>query len=197
MLIIPTSLKILGDFDKKQVAEIVIKYKNVEEVDVKDYDEDEQLYNAMKLVKYPNYNIPIYKFNGNFVIIIPHISNTIVINKLSEVLVNLDIKSWITLAPSNIPQSLNQVGILDFKLPHMKPPHFITGISASINSNLYKKGKKFVGLILRGEGQPGFEIIDGDAMVDVAYVLESHYHIDLVKHVSTKVRKFTYSGMYI
>lgn len=187
----------MGDFEKKEVGEIVIKYKQVEELDVKDYDEDEQLYNAMKSVKYPNYNIPIYKFNGNIVIIIPHISNTIVINKLSEALVSLKFENWITLSPSNIPLSLNKVGTMDFNVPPMKPPHFITGISASINSNLYKKGKKFVGLVLRGEGQPGFEIIDGDAMVDVAYILESHFKIDLVKHVSAKVRKFTYSGMYI
>lgn len=221
--------------DTKQIGKIIIEYLELNDNKVEndnesdnsdDYDEDEQLYSAVtsksSLAKYPNTEIPILANKKLKVIgiIIPHLSNIIINNILARTLVeNLKVsKSWITLSPCSLNnnQSINRIqfegndsNLINDNIsliPTLKPPHFITGFTAALISelNLLSKGR-LLSLVLNSEGQPGFEKIDNDSLVDTTFILSevilsSGLRDEYLKKVSLSVRKFnsySNSGMYI
>lgn len=215
-LVCPETLKVIGDsiIDKTQVGSIQVKYKfdNILPP-IDDYDEDEQLYNAIMekslASKYQNYSIPMYKLDNKSltIITIPHITNQIALNLIAKALAELDFDKFIMLAPCmlNNNQSLNKFvyGLNDesfMNIPAIRPPHFITGIGGSLSSKLYLAKRKFICLVLNAEGQPGYERIDNDSLVDASTVLAKFLYLNklFLKAVS-KVRKLDYSssGMYI
>ncbi|KAK6453926.1 uncharacterized protein RJT20DRAFT_64369 [Scheffersomyces xylosifermentans] len=201
-----------------------------EQAEKDDYDEDEQLYSAIqeKVVKskYPTTNIPIHLGqNGNssaITVTLPHFANVIthglVARKLVQILDPLVKKSWVTLAPCglNNNQTLNKMVAnsgenikkhteLYDAIPTLKPPHFITGISASVVSQLnLVENPKLLALVLNSEGQSGFEKSDNDALVDAGVVLGDVLGLSdknaYLKKISLAVRKFngfSNSGMYV
>lgn len=214
----------------KTVGFITIEYPRLTEFQAKDenddeYDEDEQLYSAVMRKsltdKYGKLEIPIVQHETSCLSIsIPHFPNIIVNNilarKLTEELDKKINKAWITLSPSLISsnETINKLEV-DFDLktpeiyssiPSLKPPHFITGIGASVNSQISLLCQpRLMSLVLRSEGQSGFEKIDADSFIDACFVLnellvgpsdEENY----LKKVSLSVRKingYANSGMYI
>lgn len=217
----------------KKVGTVKIHYakeQTSEEDD--DYHEDEQLYAAVRQrefdSKFPNEELTIFAHTNFWTIVVPHFTNIITTNLLAKKLAEICPSTWITLAPCSINnnQSLNKMSseklnieapkldTLDSKsntslanillaVPTLKPPHFITGIAASITSQ--NVSKCMLTLVLNSEGQPGFEKSDNDAIIDAAYVLgeillDGPLRELYLKKVSLSVRKFngySNSGMYI
>lgn len=232
LMICPMTTKILIDAipDKSPCGSISIRYPDIEKLmnkkpvdhgDHEDYDEDEQLYSAMTEQslkhRFTELDIPIYHHQTNhLMIIVPHITNSIAINMLGNALVeffNDQIAHWVTISPCplNNNETVNKFIIAESNdiidaIPHIKPPHFITGISGAINSNLYvrKNPSNLVSLILNAEGQPGFEKLDNDSIIDASHIISELLTINTPekyhKAVSLSARKFngySNSGMYI
>lgn len=221
IVVLPQTISILSESVKaKQIGEIAIEYKKVEEVaDEEEYDEEEYLYNAIaNKVKYPSLKVPILKFNRSLFITVPYFQSTITYNFLASELESKLKGTWIILSPSSLNnnQSLNVLynensTVLSLphigEIPFLKPPHFITGIGGSLVSRLnVRSPENVLSVILNSEGQPGFEKSDSDSIVDAAYVLSEIVskvaveREDYVKGVSFAVRKFngfSNLGMYI
>lgn len=230
VVITPTTLKVLVQYlpHGKNVGIISIEYPQLLELqnykDEDDYDEDEQLYSAVMkksmMDKYGKIEIPIVLHGSYLSINVPHFQNTIVNNifasKVTAKLHETVGKAWIVLSPSLIStnETINKLNIeSDTKMPaiyeaipNLQPPHFITGIGASFNSQIsLLHNSKLMSLVLRAEGQSGFEKVDSDSLVDTCFVLgellvnpkdRDHY----LKQVSFEVRKINgsaNSGMYI
>lgn len=191
-----------------------------------EYDEDEQLYKAInhKKSKDQSTHIPILQLTSSTLCVItPNFQNVIINNLVARKLVSefqgKVSKSWITLSPCSLNngQTLNKLDVFNDGIrelpesynfvPYLKPPHFITGIGASFNSVLnITENSKFVSLVLNADGQPGYEKLDNDSIVDAAYVLVDFLIKDqsakekVLGNISKSVRKFTsYSGggMYL
>ncbi|CAK7894953.1 hypothetical protein CAAN1_10S03290 [[Candida] anglica] len=195
-----------------------------------DYDEDEQLYKVIVEGKSNTYEetiIPIVHSLNSISIVVPNFKNVIANNFLARKLIeqfdSIITKSWITLAPCHLNngQTLSKLEASQVKItgkgskipesytfvPKLNPPHFITGISASVNSVLnLQKEPKLVSLVLNADGQPGYEKLDSDAIMDAAYVVGDFITIDAagkekyIQAISKQVRKFnsySNSGMYL
>ncbi|EGW33751.1 uncharacterized protein SPAPADRAFT_59115 [Spathaspora passalidarum NRRL Y-27907] len=219
IVVIPKTISILQDelSSLTQVGTVKIEYpelvQTTSEESQLDYDEDEQLYSAIRQreldTKYPTAQIPIYSIsNGNVVLTVPHFYNTIAYNVLARQLVKVgNPKQWILLSPCSMNNN-QTIAILESNpllevIPVLTPPHTVTGISAAIISQL-PPSAKLIPLVLNSEGQPGFEKSDNDAIIDICVILGEVLQIedkeDYLKRVSSKVRKFNgYSnlGMYI
>lgn len=224
-LIVPHTLSLIQEqLPNKAIAgEITIDYlnltKDLSTEEQEEYDEDEQLYAALENKalknKFKKEKIPIYLSNGVLSIVVPHFTNTITYNVLARQLVQHlgPLKSWILLAPSNLNnnQTISKLllesdtssSVLS-QVPVLRPPHSITGATASILSQLHLSGATNVTtLILNSEGHLGFEKSDNDAIMDTAFVLGDIIATskqEYVKRISSKVRKFNgYSnlGIYI
>ncbi|EAZ63613.2 hypothetical protein PICST_51170, partial [Scheffersomyces stipitis CBS 6054] len=189
------------------------------------YDEDEQLYSAIehKVIqsKYAQTEIPLYysETNKSLSVTFPHFANVITYSLIARALVSKlnPSKTWITLAPCSLNnnQTLSKLVINEKvvkseyynAIPDLKPPHFVTGIVASVISQLnLSPESRLLALVLNSEGQSGFEKSDNDAIVDAAVVVADVLHFDervkeeYLKKVSLSVRKFngfSNSGMYI
>lgn len=226
-MVVPGTISIINDLlPGKKVGTVKVHYskeQTPEEDD--DYHEDEQLYAAVRQreldSKFPNQELTIFAHKNFWTIVVPHFTNIITTNLLAKKLAELIPSTWLTLAPCSINnnQSLNKMSseklnIVDSKsntslanilltVPTLKPPHFITGIAASITSQ--NVSKSVLTLVLNSEGQPGFEKSDNDAIIDAAYVLgeillDEPLRELYLKKVSLSVRKFngySNSGMYI
>lgn len=210
-----------------KIGSVTVSYPLIadeEKEDDDDYDEDEQLYSAMTnrslRLKYKKEVVPIRLHeNGTASIVVPHITNTVAYNVLARQLTETlkPTAGWITLAPCNINnnQTLSKLQGAGSQLklthafdliPALRPPHFITGVSAAVSAEINRTDlRNHICLVLNSEGQPGFEKIETDAIVDAAYVL-ADILVDASKKeahlsaVSTAVRKFngySNSGMYI
>lgn len=221
--VISNSLPVVG-----RVGSIIVDYPDVKDVKIEeevedDYDEDEQLYAAAMHLslnkKYSTIEIPIIEnYDLNLSVTVPHFSNVIVNNLVAQQIVkafSCKVKGqWITLAPCNLNnyQSINKLVLGDYSqsealsmVPDLKPPHFLTGIVASVISQLkFTTNSRILGLVLNADGQPGFEKIDADSIVDAAYILsETVFALDkenIIKKISSLVRKFnsvSNSGMFI
>jgi len=232
IIVSPNTLKVLVENlpNGNLVGCIKIEYPQLTELQTKDeddsdYDEDEQLYSAVMkkslIDKYGKLELPIVQHEGGYLSInIPHFQNIIVNNilarKLADELDSKINKAWITLSPSLIGgnETINklevdsdiQVPDIYSTIPSLKPPHFITGIGASLNSQISLLGKpRLLSLVLRSEGQSGFEKIDTDAFIDACFVLnelliDASFKENYLKQVSLAVRKIngcSNSGMYI
>ncbi|CAK9437584.1 uncharacterized protein LODBEIA_P19620 [Lodderomyces beijingensis] len=225
VLIVPNTISLIQSQlpSAKTVGRVVIDYPelyNVETEQLAEYDEDEQLYAAMKQehlkTEFPKLEIPIMASNRILCIAMPHFKNIITYNILARDLVksvSID-KEWVLLSPSNLNngQTVNKLessfstssNPVLAKVPSLQPPHTITGASAAILSQLnLAQAPHVTTLVLDSEGQLGYEKSDNDAIVDTAYILASVLPIDqqaYVESISSKVRKFNgYSnlGMYI
>lgn len=232
VLVTPTTIKVLSDClpEGKYIGTITIEYPQLKELQQNDgedadYDEDEQLYSAImkKSItdKYGLVKIPITMHGDTYLSInVPHFQNTIVYNlfakKLVEELGAKISKAWITLSPCELSnketiskfdignqESTSQVYSL---IPDLKPPHFITGVIASLNSRIsLLPVPKLLSIVLRSEGATGFEKVDPDSIMDTCFVLGSLLvgNKDTDKYsskVSMAVRKingYANSGMYI
>lgn len=188
-----------------------------------DYDEDEQLYRSiLKSAAHQEISIPIYYSAQRLAAycIVSHFSNAVTYNLVARQLVshfNANVhKSWVTVSTSSFNNghtlarlnSANPKAPSAFDLvPYLQPPHFITGVAASVNSvvNLID-GASLACLILNSDGQPGYEKLSTDAIVDAASVLaefvttDPHQKNQVVQFVSKAVRKFnsySNSGMYL
>lgn len=229
ILICPQTCRVIADSlpQKVENGAIHISYPQIDQL-VKqkfgsggfedDYDEDEQLYAAIteKSLKdrFTEMEIPIFEYGLTIVITVPHLTNTVATNVLGTAIVNYfadKVQTWITLSPC--PLNNNET-VNKFKLgsiphdsialiPNIQPPHFITGICGSINSNLSLKNTNLVSLVLNAEGQPGFEKLDNDAIIDTSHIVSGLLGIKdskYLKSVSLSARKFngySNSGMYI
>lgn len=232
IVISPKTLKVLVEDlpNGKAVGYINIEYPQLADLQTNDedddvYDEDEQLYTAVMrkslIDKYGKLKIPIVQHDDRYLSVnIPHfpniIANNILAQKLTEELDKKINKSWITLSPSLISsnETINKLEV-DFDMqtpdiyaaiPSLRPPHFITGIGASFNSQISLLHQpRLMSLVLRSEGQSGFEKIDTDAFVDASFVLNellvgTSDQENYLKQVSSTVRKingYSNSGMYI
>lgn len=220
IIIAPKTLKVLTENIEgaQKKGSITVKYPEIKQIVSEkfsnEYDEDEQLYAAIMEKslndKFTGLDIPIYEYLNYLIVTIPHISNSVALNVLGDQISSkLSIKNWIVLSPSqlNNNETLNKitkgkVNELVEQIPQMKPPHFITGISASVISSLVPKDVSLIGLILNAEGQSGFEKLDNESLIDASYVISHLLRLDskYLKSVSLSVRKFngySNSGMYI
>lgn len=186
-----------------------------------DFDEDEQLYTAVDtqafLRKYPSTVIPIYRVDGTqtVAIIIPHFVNTIAERLVAKKLVLLlgSKSQALTLSPCQINNYLT-ISRLDMspqlfqEVPILQPPHVVTGISAAFVSEftkVYHNIARLGALVLNSEGQPGFEKIDADAIIDAAeqsanFIVGAKNKDEYLKSLSQTVRKVNSavtSGMYL
>ncbi|EGV61526.1 hypothetical protein PSN45_000203 [Yamadazyma tenuis] len=223
LIICPQTVKVITEtIGGTKCGEIFIKYPEIPKIvsdSVEDeYDEDEQLYSAIMEKslkdKFTEFTIPILVHQNSLTVVVPHQTNAVAINALSDKLVEFfssKITNWITLAPCqlNNNQTLNKFSIgseseLVNSIPTVQPPHFITGIGASVTSTLaLTEGVRLVSLILNAEGQPGYEKIDPDSIIDASHVVAELIGLErdaFIKRVSLSVRKFnsySTSGMYI
>lgn len=184
-----------------------------------EYDEDEQLYSAIteKSLKdrFTEYDIPLVQYGKTVAVTVPHFTNSIAANVVAAQLVDFfgdKVDQWITLSPCplNNNETVNKfllgtatgTGTID-SVPNIKPPHFITGISGAVNSNLSVKKANLISLVLNAEGQPGFEKLDNDSIIDTSHLVAELLDIkqsQYLKTVSLSARKFngySNSGMYI
>lgn len=186
-----------------------------------EFDEDEQLYTAVNTQavhrKYPSVEIPVYSIEGTqtVAIVVPHFANTITEKLVARKIVLLADSNtqWLVMAPSQINNNL-AIYRLDLspqlfsKVPLLQPPHFVTGIIASLLSALLMSGSDLANvgaLVLNSEGQPGFEKIDADALVEAAengakILVGAEKKDDFLRDLSISVRKINSSatsGMYI
>lgn len=229
IVVLPSTISILQDqlkFEPIGVINIDYPelYDTIDKTNELEYDEDEQLYVALKNQnlknKYPKLDIPIVANSDNSVLstTIPHFFNSIAYNLLAREVIKVfnDINEWIILAPCglNNNQSINKLQsgevskgkeLLD-QVPDLKPPHAITGIAGSMVSQLNLNSKNQITcLVLNSEGQPGFEKSDNDSIVDTSYLLVNlftvHDQQEYLDAISNKVRKFNGAfsnlGMYI
>ncbi|RLV90573.1 hypothetical protein JA1_004499 [Spathaspora sp. JA1] len=197
IVVIPKTISILQEelLDEK-AGSIKVDYPELSlqlsEEQAQSYDEDEQLYSAIRQreinTKYPTIEIPIYSVDKrNLVLTVPHFPNTITYNILARQLVKvfnpLVTGSWIVLAPCSMNNN-QTIAIMESHtdplldlVPILTPPHTITGISAAIISQL-PPNSKLISLVLNSEGQPGFEKSDNDAIVDICVILGSVLELD-------------------
>jgi proteasome chaperone 1 len=226
VVVCPHNLKVLtSNLGGESIGSIEIFYPEINAVQEpddtveEDYDEDEQLYNAMfkssLAKKFPSTSIPVVLLDSKSIVLtIPYFSNAITYNVLAKFIISsIKCHNWLTLAPAtlNNDQTLNKLYV-DNELnninlrnvPNLTPPHFVTGISAAVVSQLnLTNHPNYAMIVLQSEGQPGFEKSDSDAIVDAAYTLSSlllHNSHDYVAAVSLVVRKFnpySNSGMYL
>lgn len=229
IIVLPSTISILQDQLKfESIGLINIDYpelyESIDKSNELEYDEDEQLYVALKNQnlknKYPKLDIPIVGNEDNSIlsITIPHFFNSITYNLLAREIIKVfkDTHYWIILAPCglNNNQSINKLysgehykgkELLD-QVPDLKPPHAITGIAGSMVSQLNLNSEnKVTCLVLNSEGQPGFEKSDNDSIVDTSYLLvnliDIHDQQEYLNAISNKVRKFNGAfsnlGMYI
>ena len=232
IIISPNTLKVLVESlpHGKRVGLVTIDYPQFQEMQTNDekddeYDEDEQLYSAVMkksmIDKYGKLEIAIMQHGDSYLSInIPYFPNIIVNNILTSRLIEeLNDKvstAWITLSPALISsnETINKLEIdnemkmpdIYSEIPSLSPPHFITGIGASFSSQISLLRKpKLMSIILRSEGQSGFEKIDTDSFVDACFILSellvnSTERQNYSKRVSLAVRKvngYANSGMFI
>ncbi|EMG49279.1 hypothetical protein G210_0015 [Candida maltosa Xu316] len=217
ILVLPSTISIIQDQLKlPTIGTVSIKYpelyESIDKSNDLEYDEDEQLYVALKnqnlKTKYPELEIPIVGNDNVVGITIPHFYNVITYNLVSKKIIEFfdSTKNWIVLAPCglNNNQSVNKLlgkgnakdDVSLNQVPDLKPPHAITGISAALVSqlNLRKGDYNIVCLVLNSEGQPGFEKSDNDSIVDTSYLLGDLLKLphkeDYLNEISKQVRKF-------
>jgi len=225
-VVCPHNLKVLtASLGGEPIGSIEVFYPEINAVQEaddaveEDYDEDEQLYSAMAKSslanKFPSTSIPVVLLDSTAILLtIPYFSNAITYNVLAKSIVStIKCHKWLTLAPAPlnnnhtlnklyVDNELNNVNLRN--VPNLAPPHFVTGISAAVVSQLrLTSHANYAMIVLQSEGQPGFEKSDSDAIVDAAYTLSSlllHNSHDYVAAVSLVVRKFnpySNSGMYL
>lgn len=209
---------------KSAIGNITVTYSKLDaqENDAEDeFDEDEQLYSAVNsqafLRKYSSTEIPVFEIEDlhTLALIIPHFPNIIVEKLVAKKIISLARPHtfWLTLAPCQINSNLSvcridQSSTLCTEAPQLQPPHFITGICAAIVSELSKNGvdtANVATLVLNSEGQPGFEKIDADALMDAAsqgasILVGEKAKPGFLSTLSLSVRKINSSltsGMYI
>lgn len=216
-------LQLLG---RQTVGKIEISYPQLQSVaksgpdndDSDEYDEDEQLYTAITskslTSRYPSQTIDINLYGDDVIaVVVPHFTNTIVTNLLARQLVqklSLVAPYWVVLSPCGLDTlTVTKLEILQpspdklvQELPVLKPPHFVTGIGGALVSELNSQQVKTLGLVLNSEGQPGYEKIDMQSLIDASSILARLLVQDekYLLRVSLAVRKFNgyaNSGMYI
>lgn len=217
-MVVPANIKVIIDcIDKQQVGSIEVKYNLPvpQAPDDDEYDDDEQLYAAITKTlndKFTSATIPLFQHKNTLLVSVPHQTNTIAMNILGKALVReLKVENWITLSPCplNNGQTINKLSttshydsIPEYKMiPSVTPPHFITGVAGKITLEL-AHSNKLCTLILNAEGQPGYEKLDTDSLVDSSHIIAKILDLDdkYLKAVSLLVRKFnsySNSGMYI
>lgn len=227
LLVVPSTISpIVQEASKTVVGNISIRYSYSEhdqnhETTEEEFDEDEQLYSAVNtqaiLRNYPSATIPVYLIEDSHTvaIIVPHFANTMTEKLVAAKIVSLADRDaqWLVLAPCQINNNLS-ICRLDLSpqwysnVPLLQPPHFVTGFSASIISAIFKSGydlSKVSVLVLNSEGQPGFEKIDADALMEAAengakFIVGNEKKDGFLKELSVSVRKINSSatsGMYI
>lgn len=227
MVVIPQTISLLiHTAPKTTIGSITVTYPQIEtQLDSAptedDFDEDEQLYSAVDTQvlqrKYPSTAIPILLIDDSqtVAIIVPHFVNTIAERLVAKkiALISTAESQIMTFAPCQINNNLT-ISRLDMspkwfqEVPLLQPPHVITGISAALISELSKTDFDFTrlgSLVLNAEGQPGFEKIDADAMMDAAdqsanFLVGVKYKDEFLNQLSLTVRKVNSavtSGMYL
>lgn len=176
----------------QKTGTIKIKFPKsiVEDVTEDTFDEDEQLYTAMegkiKTNSYGTYEIEIWKNTDSIIsVVVPHFKEVIVNNMLSRKLVEKFcdlVQSWVILSLCEIKYGdiLNRLDINDINeqakvyssVPSLKPPHFISGISACLHAQLKRRpGTLLFSIVVRSEGSLGYERINVESLLEAGYVL--------------------------
>lgn len=225
VLVIPSTMSdIVLTLPTTLVGHISVKYEQLESAETEgEFDEDEQLYSAARLDasrrKYPDVEIPFYEISeprqkSVLAIVVPHSINAIAEKEIASVIVALapSAETYITLAPCQLNNgvSINRLDLstdIFQEVPLIRPPHFITGIGASVVSALSKENKtgSIGALVLNSEGHPGYEKVDADAIMDAASetyreLFDADHATHYVKKLSGVVRKVnsaSTSGMYL
>lgn len=224
VIVVPKSVGvILEGVTKKTLGFVTVKYPQLAtETEAEDeYDEDEQLYHAVNKGalqrKYEEAEIAVYQFGLQDTVlgvVVPHF-----VNSIAEKLVAKEIAAWASasaqwfVAAPCLLSNDHSMCRLDLStdvfanVALLQPPHFITGIGAALVAELAKEDKlKNVGaLVLKAEGQPGYEKVDADSIMDAAeallrYLVGKPNKDAYVKSLSQSVRKINSgatSGMYI
>lgn len=190
------------------VGTLSVKYSISESVGDGEYNDDEQLYAAMtssySKERYRNHELSILGAEGAGLWVfmnIPPSDNPITYNLIAQALVrNISAKTWITVAPGSfyghtICKLESQAHPGTEEIPQLRPPHFVTGIAAAIN----RQASDVLCLVVNAEGQPGYERIDVDALVDASYVIGSILHLgnSYTKAVSKAVRRSESNSIYV
>ncbi|CCE78913.1 Piso0_000948 [Millerozyma farinosa CBS 7064] len=169
----------------------------VEDVTEDTFDEDEQLYTAIeekiKANSYGTYEIDIWKNTDSITsVAVPRFKEAIVNNFLARKLVEKFsdlVQSWVILSLCEIKYGdiLNRLDINDTSekvkvyssVPSLKPPHFISGISASLHAQLKKNpGTSLFSIVVRSEGNLGYERINVESLLEGGYVLSEIFGKD-------------------
>lgn len=222
IVILPLLMKVILDTvkNKKIAGEIEVSYPQLatETEQKEEYDEDEQLYSALSSEatarKYLLPSIQIYSLSAEgpvLGIVVPHLTNPIAEKKLAQEITQIGGKNtqWKLLAPCVLNNGTSlcrlDVGSEYSEVPKLEPPHFVTGISAAVVSELAHQ-QRFANvsvLVLNAEGHPGFEKVDADSIMDAAELVASTFTPDragYIKSLSQNVRRINSaatSGMYI
>lgn len=224
VFVLPKSVAVILEcVAKETVGSVTVTYPQLEleRESPEEFDEDEQLYTAVNKEalqrKYQSADIPVYQFgkNGSILgVVVPHF-----VNSIAEKLVAKEIALWATgsamwfaVAPCQLNNG-HSLCKLDLNkdvfpaVPQLQPPHFITGIGAAVISALAKDDKlaNASALVLNAEGQPGFEKVDADSIMDAAealgrYLVGKATKDGYLKKLSQTVRKINStatSGMYV
>lgn len=188
------------------------------------FDEDEQLYTAIeekiKANSYGSYEMEIWKNTDSIIsVAVPRFKEAIVNNILARKFVekfNDLVQSWVILSLCEIKYGdiLNRLDINDINekakvyssVPSLKPPHFISGISASLHAQLKKNPDTLLfSIVVRSEGNLGYERINVESLLEAGYVLaeifgkdfDNRSYIENVTIGSKALRQGYGSLMYI
>lgn len=222
IIIVPLLMKVILDTVKnKQIAgKIEVSYPQLatETEQKEEYDEDEQLYSALSneatARKYQLPSIQIYNLSAEepvFGIVVPHLTNPIAEKVLAQELARIGGKNtqWKLLAPCVLNNGTSlcrlDVGSELGEVPKLEPPHFVTGISAAVVSELAHQQQlhNVSVLVLNAEGHPGFEKVDADSIMDAAELVASTFTPDKTSYIKTlsqnvrRINSAATSGMYI
>lgn len=225
VVVVPKTVSVILDQVKSRKVvgslEIDFPLASADVADAAEYDEDEQLYQAMAAEanrrKYPKKSISVFLLRENspvLGVIVPHFANPIVERVVADAISAklTKVGSWIVLSPCLLNNGISVCRLdlgspLFTSVPTVQPPHFISGIGAAVISSLRSRDLLLNAgsLVLNAEGHPGFEKVDAESIMQAAaivapYLVEEKDVKKFLAGLSLEVRRLNSavtSGMYI
>ncbi|CAN3365013.1 hypothetical protein DICA1_F30724 [Diutina catenulata] len=198
VLVVPTTLRTLTEvLAGKTVDTIALEYSPIKPSTTEDgeYDEDEQLYHAILTKAQSPVKIPVVDHGKFLSITVPTLKNPIEYSVIGRWAFSLKDTNFVCVSPCSLTgTTVAYLGEPIPDVPQMQPPSSVTGIAAAISQHITNARI----LAVNAEGQPGFERVDPDALVDAGYLLPRILPLGEAypSKVATAVRKVT-DSMYI
>ena len=181
-----------------------------------EYDEDEQLYAAMKQEQTKRVQLTVYACGPEksvLVVVAPHVEDVLAQKSLADTLGQLAQKCGrcIVLAPCSLGWGqlicrLDLPGDFFATVDPIRPPHYVSGLAAALVSELTQNSKADLGLLaLNAEGHVGYEKVDADSIMAAAenfasYLVGKSLKASYIERLSRNVRRIASSvtsGMYL